>query len=104
MYNASVKIISYPIFHDNSNEIYGALALVIRLIHPIIQAFDDFAPVISNMFTGGCLVYITDSAKITHYQQSPNWDYKKAHIGNTLETNSNATKAINSKKQLPKNP
>lgn len=98
LYNASVKIISYPIYCDNSEEVYGAIAFVIPQTHPIVEAFDKFAPAISEMFPGGAIVYLTDLDKVTHYQKSPNWDFQKCHVGTTLGEDSNAKQVIKEQK------
>lgn len=50
------------------------------------------------MFPGGCIIYLTDLEKVTHYQPSPYWDFQKTHVGTNLGENSNALSAIKSLK------
>lgn len=98
LYNFSVRITTYPIFHDNSEEVYGAIAFVSPQTHPVMAAFEQFAPAITTMFPGGCIVYLTDLQKVTHYQSSPVWDFQEAHVDTALDENSNAITAITSLK------
>lgn len=46
------------------------------------------------MFPGGCIIYLTDLQKVTHYQPSPYWDFQKTQVGTALGENSNAIATI----------
>ncbi|MDP4178423.1 MAG: methyl-accepting chemotaxis protein, partial [Bacillota bacterium] len=63
LYGIRLKTVAEPIVDDNGNSV-GAFSIVLPRLHPVAKAFNDFAPIISEMFAEGALIYVTDLQKI----------------------------------------
>jgi len=68
-YGVRLKIVSIP-FVDDNDQVSGAFSIVVPVLHPVIAAFDHFAPVMTEMFSEGSFFYATDLNKIIHNQSS----------------------------------
>lgn len=97
VYGARLKIVSIPVVNEDTT-IYGALSIVIPILHPVIAAFPHFAPVMAEMFSEGSFMYATDLKKIIENQPSKKFSVNNYEIGKELVEEDLSYKVINSKK------
>lgn len=90
LYGIRIRVVAQPVYYDNADDVCGALAIVYPLQHPLIGAFEIFAPAIATLFPGGSIVYVSDWQKILKYQPAPTFDFEKARVGTSLNDKSNA--------------
>lgn len=94
-YGVRLTVVSEPVINDD-NEVVGAISIVFPNIHPIVSAFDTFAPMLSDMFPEGAFIYFSDLTKIVCRQGSKKFDIPDIPLGYELTENDNATKVIKS--------
>ena len=56
LYGIRLKIVAEPIFTDDG-QVVGVFSTVFPVVHPIMKAFSDFAPVLSEMFSDGVVIF-----------------------------------------------
>ncbi|AKN29596.1 chemotaxis protein [Clostridium carboxidivorans P7] len=96
-YGTRLTISSIPIIDEQGNSI-GAFSMAIPKLHPVVKAFPDFAPMLSEMFSEGVQLRLTDLNKIVLTQSSQKFDIPSLKEGVSLNENSIESKAIKSKK------
>lgn len=69
LYGKRLKTIVEPICNENGQAV-GAFSIVFPRIHPIVAAFDDFAPILTEMFPEGAFFGLTDLKKMVKIQAS----------------------------------
>ncbi len=90
-----------PIF-DN-NEVVGAIIMIMPRLHALARAFNDFAPLIANMFTEGSFLYMTDLEKFGYRCSSDKFDLPgEGIIGERFKEGSAAHQAIKTKQVVIK--
>lgn len=99
VYGCRLQIVSIPILTDD-NTTYGALTIAIPLLHPVASAFDDFAPVLSEMFSDGAFIFLTDLTKIAASQSSKKFQVEQYSVGYELMEDDIPYKVISSKKPI----
>ncbi|MDD4802755.1 MAG: methyl-accepting chemotaxis protein [Syntrophomonas sp.] len=99
LYGTRLKMKSIPIINDEEKAV-GSFIFITPLIHPLVNAFKDFAPLMAEMFHEGTFLYITDLEKFILRQPSNKFDMPKVQIGNRLREGSTSAKAIASKKLI----
>jgi hypothetical protein len=97
LYGVRLKTIAEPIVNDNG-EVVAVFSMVFPRLHPVAKAFDDFAPILSAMFPEGAFIYMTDLEKIAYRQPSKTFDMPSLQVGNPIEKDGMAYKAIQTKK------
>jgi hypothetical protein len=75
----------------------GCFIMVIPRLHPVARAFNDFAPIIADMFPEGAFIYMTDLEKFAYRQSSGKFDIRAIQAGDKFRDDSVASKAINTK-------
>jgi hypothetical protein len=87
-------------FVDENGVIAGTLCVVTVRNHPIKNAFDDFAPIIAEMFPDGAALYITDLDKFICRQSSDKFDVPKVQVGVRLTEDAVAWQSIKQKRMV----
>lgn len=85
-----------PIF--DGDQVVGSAILILPGVHHIARSFGDLAPMISNMFTDGSFIYMTDLEKIAYRQPSAKFDMPDITLGEPLKEGWVADRAIKTKK------
>lgn len=96
VYGMRLIMKSIPILDDGI--VTGAFLIITPRLHPVAGAFDDFAPMIADMFHEGAFLYMTDLQKFGYRQPSKKFDMPTIQIGDMLQETSIARKAINTKR------
>lgn len=98
-YGVRLHIVSIPII-DDMNNAYGALSIAFPSLHPVAASFDDFAPILAEMFHEGAFLYVTDLEKIAYRQASRKFDMPSITVGRPLYESDVAYKTIQTKKAV----
>lgn len=96
VYGRRVVSTSIPTANENG-EVNGAISIIYPKLHPIASAFNNFAPILVNMFAEGAFIYMTDLGKIAYRQHSKLFDMPSIQIGYLLNEDDIATKTIKTK-------
>jgi hypothetical protein len=95
VYGMRLVMYASPVF-DGDN-IVGSTIIVLPRLHPVARAFDDFAPMIANMFPEGAFIYMTDLTQYAYRQGSQKFDLPEIHEGRELTGEEVASEAIRKK-------
>lgn len=95
-FGIQLRVVSIPIVNETGDAV-GSFSIITPILHPVLAAFDNFAPILSNMFPEGVFLYTTDLQKIVSRQASENFDLSQIQIGSVLADNDIATKTIKAK-------
>lgn len=99
-YGVPVEVIAGPLWTDDEREISGVWALALPMIDPVTAAFDHFAPILTDMFPEGAMLYTTDTTKITKRQGSAKFDTTKLQVGESVDNYPVAAKTIQTGQQI----
>jgi len=97
VYGKRLDIVSIPIINDDGDS-YGAISMVIPMLHPVAASFKDFAPILVEMFHEGVFLYLTDLTKVAYSQPSQKFDIPLFAPGYELNDGDVAYKVIKAKK------
>lgn len=97
-YGMRLILTSIPIVENN--ESLGSLVFGLPRLHPVANAFNDFAPLIVNMFHEGAFLYMTDLEKFAYRQSSQKFDMPAIQVGDRFAEDSIARRVINSKQMV----
>lgn len=78
--------------------VIGAATIVYPRLHPVASAFDNFAPILSEMFPEGVFLYATDLHEIIKIQPSKKFNVSNIRIGYKLQDDDIALKTVKSEK------
>lgn len=98
VYGTRLNSIAVPLVKDE--EIVGAFSMLFPRLHPVIQSFDNFAPIVSEMFAEGATIFTTDLHKILKKQASKKFDIEQLKVNDILEEDSIASRVIRSRKPI----
>lgn len=93
IYGVKVKEVAFPI-EDKEKNIIGAFLMIIPRLHSIEEAFNDFAPIIVDMFPGGAFLSMMDFDQILYRQPSKNFDIPILQIGTDISSDEFAKQAL----------
>jgi hypothetical protein len=99
LYGMRLKTIAEPLVND-AGEAVGVFSIVFPQLHPVVRAFDDFAPILSEMFPEGVFFGITDLQKMVYTQPSKKFDVPSVVPGLEFGEDFIASRAIKSKKPI----
>lgn len=99
VYGKRLNIVSVPIIKDDGDA-YGAISIAIPILHPVAASFNDFAPILVEMFHEGAFIYMTDLRKVVCRQPSKKFDLSSTTVGYELTEDDVAYKAIKTKKPV----
>jgi len=91
--------ISIPVI-DDSGKATGAFCMAFQKLHPVAAAFEDFAPILAEMFHEGSFIYISDLEKIAYRQPSTKFDMPSLPIGHVWSENDMSYKVIQSRQPI----
>lgn len=98
VYGMRLIMTSIPIIDGDSAT--GVLILITPRLHPIARAFNDFAPLMANMFPEGVFIYMTDLEKFAYIQNSNKFSVNNYAVGDLIKEDSIAKKVIRSKQMV----
>ncbi|MFT8871114.1 MAG: methyl-accepting chemotaxis protein [Sporolactobacillus sp.] len=99
LYGLRLKIVAQPIISD-AGEPVGAFTMVFPLEHSIFKAFNEFAPVLKDMFPGGAIVYATDLTKFAAVAHSEAFTLPGIQKGENIKENTPPAEVIKTKKGI----
>lgn len=73
------RLNSIPVEEDGT--VIGVLVIVTPLIHPVLGAFEDFAPIITNMFPEGCLMWVANQHQTLGFHGSEKFTTDMFKVG-----------------------
>lgn len=101
IYGTRLKTVAEPIVNDEG-QVVGGFISIFPVTHPVVKAFKDFAPVLSEMFADGIEMYVTDLEKYTDSQNSKKFDIDVIDPGVILTEDMPAAIVIKNKKTFTK--
>ncbi len=96
VYGTRLTMSGTPVVDENG-KIVGAFSISFPHLHPFAAGFPHFAPILSEMFAEGVVLYVTDLTKCVYKQGSPKFDVDSFYVGCKLEENDASSKTIKSK-------
>lgn len=99
VYGTRLAITSIPIINEN-NESVGAFSIMLPRLHPVASAFDNFAPILVEMFHEGSFMYMTDLEKVYDRQSSTKFDMPSIQIDQKIQEGDIPYKVIKSKQPV----
>lgn len=97
IYGKTIRVNSFPIFDDNNN-VVGAVSIAFPKEHSVLEGFDHYAPIFSEIFPEGVFIYATDTKQIKYTQGSKKFNLEKINVGYELKNTDIASKTIETKK------
>ncbi len=78
----------------------GCFIFIITRLHPVGRAFQDFAPMIADMFHEGACIYMTDLEQAINRCGSKKFDLPDMQVGYRFREGSAASEAIRTKRPV----
>lgn len=100
VYGIRVHAVGGPIWNDNDTQIIGAWALGTPRQHKLVNAFEAFAPVITEVLPEGGIIAIADKEKFVKRQGSAKFDIPSIQVGEPIRDGSSQAEALKQKKQV----
>lgn len=79
-----IRIMSYAVPVFDENEVVGSLVFILPRLHSIARSFNDFAPLIANMFPEGAFFYMSDLEKVAYRQPSQEFNVAGIQVGDPI--------------------
>jgi hypothetical protein len=96
-----LKTIAEPLINDEGKAV-GALSVVFPVAHPLFKAFNDFAPILAEMFSEGAVIYVTDLDKFASVQNSKRFELADLEVGHSFKNGSAPEIVVQTKKPVAK--
>lgn len=93
VYGIRLVITAIPILEEDGS-VRASLSFAIPKLHPVAQAFDDFAPIVAEMFPEGAVLTVSDLQKFVYKQESSKFSLPSVQIGEPLKEGAASRKAI----------
>ena len=100
VYGVRLLMNAIPVFEDDS--CIGSLIIVLPRVHPISRSFDDFAPIVADLFPEGASIYTTSLEQFVNVYHSKKFAVPDIRVGNRMDDSSAAREAIRTKKPVVK--
>lgn len=100
MYGVPVHVVAGPLWTDDEQDVTGTWALALPWVDPVTAAFDHFAPMLTDMFPEGAMLYTTDTTHITKRQGSEKFNTSKLQVGESVDSYPVAARAIQTRQQI----
>lgn len=97
VYGVRLAVTSIPILNDDGDAV-GVFNIGFPKVHPLLQSFKDFAPILSEMFPEGAFFGISDLTKMIKVQSSKKFDIPSLKPGTELPEDFISKKSIKSGK------
>ncbi|GFZ30027.1 chemotaxis protein [Clostridium zeae] len=101
LYGIRLKITSEPIV-DDEYQVIGAFSTIFPVVHPVIKAFKDFAPILSEMFPDGAVMATSDLSDFIDIQHSNEFKLPQLRAGHPLNEGGVAEISIKTKSPVSK--
>lgn len=92
VYGTRLKVWVKPIIENG--QVVGSYGVMVPKLHPLAQAFPEFAPSLAEAFPDGAFLTITDTTKIAFRQPSVKFDLPSLSIGAILQEGGIAKEAM----------
>ncbi|ADK14912.1 MULTISPECIES: methyl-accepting chemotaxis protein [Clostridium] len=99
LYGMRLKIVSEPIVNDEGQTV-GVFSTVFPVQHPLMKAFDDFAPILSEMFSDGAIIFTTDLNKFISIQDSKDFKLSQLKVGDNFKKDTTVAEAVKTRKPV----
>lgn len=99
VYGIRLLVIAIPVANESGHTV-GSLMIAFPKLHPVAASFNDFAPIISEMFHEGAFLYMTDLNQIAYRQASAKFDMPALTVGYRLTPDDLPYKVIQSKQPM----
>jgi hypothetical protein len=80
-----IRLLTYAVPVLDNDETVGSAMLILPRLHSIARSFNDFAPMIANMFPEGAFFYMSDLEKVAYRQPSEQFDVSSIQIGDPIK-------------------
>lgn len=101
LYGMRLKIVAEPIVNDDGQAV-GVFTTVYPVLHPITKAFNDFAPILTEMFSDGAVLFVTDLNKFSNIQNSEKFQLPQLKVGDGIVDGSTPAEVVTDKKPVSK--
>jgi methyl-accepting chemotaxis protein len=99
LYGMRLKTIAEPLVNE-AGETVGVFSIVLPRLHPVAKAFNDFAPILTELFPEGAFMGVTDLNKMLNTQPSKKFDVPSLKVGDEFGEEFIAGRVIKSKKSV----
>ena len=97
LYGMRLKTVAVPLLDENGAAV-GVFSTVMPRLHPVARAFSDFAPIMTEMFSEGAVLYMSDLTKIFDRRGSKLFDIPAIDKGYELNGDDTPLKAIQTRR------
>jgi hypothetical protein len=94
-YGQRLLTVAMPLVDDLNNSV-GAFSIVLPRLHPVAESFNNFAPIVAELFPEGAFIYISDLTKIAYIQASKKFTLPNMYVGYELKETDIAYQCIHS--------
>lgn len=101
LYGMRLKTVAEPIVNEDG-EAVGVFSTVFPVMHPLMRAFSDFAPILSEMFSDGALMFVTDINKFISIQNSKHFQMDQLKVGENFKEGTTPGIVIETRKPISK--
>lgn len=101
VYGIRLEITSIPIVDEEGNAV-GAFSMAFPRINALAQAFGSFAPILSEMFSDGAVLFITDLDKFAYIQHSKEFQLPQLKVGEAFNENTAPFEVVKAKRPITK--
>lgn len=100
VYGTRITMIANPVF--DGDEVVGSAIMIFPRMHPVASAFNDFAPLIAEMFPEGATLYITSLTEFAYRYDSKKFGFPDIVVGTPVKDGSPAKQAMNTRQPVVK--
>jgi len=100
VYGTRITMIANPIFDEG--EVVGSAIIILPRMHPVASAFNNFAPLIGEMFPEGATLYITSLTEFAYRYDSKKFGFPDIVVGTPVKDGSPAKQAMNTRQPVVK--
>lgn len=93
VYGKRLRTTAIPLEDDNG-DIKGAFSIIVPQLHPVAASFNDFAPIIVELFPEGAFIYLSDLTQIAYIRGSKKFTLSNMHVGYKLKETDMAYQTI----------
>ena len=92
-YGKRLLTVAIPILDENNRPV-AAFSIVLPKLHPVAESFNNFAPIVAELFPEGAFIYLSDLTKIAYTQPSKKFTLPNMHVGYELKETDMAYQTI----------
>jgi hypothetical protein len=100
VYGIRLLMNAIPVFEGE--DVAGSAVMILPRLHPIARAFNDFAPIMVEMFPEGATMYMTSLTDFIHRCDSKKFGFADIKVGDPIKDGSPAKEALSTKKMVVK--